>query len=328
MGFVMSQKMIFISHSTNDDEHIDRIADTLENAGLKVWVDHRNGIEPGTPSWERAIRQAIDEADAGLFVMSEASLASDICGSECLLVRELGDPLYVLKLEDVKPIDVWLYIKQIQYADLTQNFDAGMETLIKTLNGENVENAPQAIRSKFTGESTLRQYLPYLFVSPMRGRDEDLHRLMNSLNGVVQVTGTGGLGKSRLAAEVALQHEEGAVWYRCSNTSSPAGLMSLLMEHLRLTKDSTEEDILRQLQLRPGTLVVIDNAEAVPTEQQEDYRALIAKLQTAGAYVILTSRVRWERIKPLKEITPTALDLATATKLAHDFAAAQDGAPP
>jgi len=319
----MTKQNIFISHSTKNDTQVNRIADTLEDAGFEVWVDHRNGIEPGTPSWDKAIRQAIDVADAGLFVMSEDSLDSDICGSECLLVRELDDPLYVLKLEEVKPVNVWLYIKQIQYADISIDYDAGMDSLIRALNGETAPDAPTAIRSKFTGESTLRRYLPYLFVNPMHGRDNDLDQLSKSLNGVVQVTGTGGLGKSRLVAEVALKHEIGAVWYRCSAISSPADLLGLLMTHLRLSNDSTEADVLQQLKLRHGTLIVLDNAEDVPPDHRSRYKTLIAKLQSAGAHVVLTSRVRWN-IRPIKEITPSALTLDHAIAITQDFAEADD----
>jgi len=319
----MPKKNIFISHSTKNDDQVDRIAQTLEDAGFEVWVDHRNGIEPGMPSWDKAIRQAIDIADAGLFVMSEESLNSDICGSECLLVRELEDPLYILKLEDVNPVNIWLYIKQIQYADISTDYDAGMNSLIRALDGETDADTPTAIRSKFTGESTLRLYLPYLFVNPMHGRDADLDRLTSSLNGVVQVTGTGGLGKSRLVAEVALRHEVGAVWHRCSSLSSPAELLGLLMRHFRLGNDSSEADVLQQLRLRQGTLIVIDNAEDVSADMQNRYKTLIAKLQTAGAHIVLTSRVRWE-FRPLKEITPSALSLDHATAIAIDFAEAED----
>ncbi|MBW7880991.1 MAG: TIR domain-containing protein, partial [Anaerolineae bacterium] len=321
----MEQRTVFISHSTTNDAQTDRIADALEHAGFSVWVDHRNGIKPGTPSWDKAIRAAIEDADVGVFIMSEAALASEICGSECLLVRELGDPLYIVKLEDVKPSSVWLYIKQIQYADLTKNYDEGIESLINALNGKPTANSPQALHSRFTGESTLRQYLPFLFLNPMRGRDDDLRRLTASLNGtVVQVTGTGGLGKSRLVAEAALNHAQGAVWYRCSSLSTPADLLGLLMEHLRLPQDSAEQDMLNQLRLRPKTLIVIDNAEDVLPENQISYLDFIAKLQTAGAHIVLTSRMRWETLRPLNEITPTALDLVSATAIARDFAVAQN----
>ncbi|MGQ9890058.1 MAG: TIR domain-containing protein, partial [Aggregatilineales bacterium] len=317
------KKEVFVSHSTKDDARVDHIADMLEAVGFEVWVDHRNGIEPGTPSWDAAIRRAIAEADAALFVMSEAALASEICGSECLLVRELSTPLYVLKLEEVASVNVWLYIKQIQYADLAKDFDAGMNALIKTLKGEKVAGAPQALHSQFTGENILRRYLPFLFVSPMRGRDDDLKRLTESLNGVVQVTGTGGLGKSRLVAEVALKHPEGAVWYRCSPVSSVADLLGALIEHLRLKNDSSEREVLEGLRRRPKTLIVIDNAEDVPPARRADYLDLIAKLQAARAHIVLTSRVRWEELKPSREITPTALNETVAAVIASDFAEAQ-----
>ena len=320
----MQPKTIFISHSTTNDTQVDRIAETLERAGFNVWVDHRSGIKQGTPSWDNAIRKAIVGADIGLFIMSEASLASNICGSECLLVRELGRPLYVLKLETVKPENIWLYIKQIQYGDLTKQYDAALDALIATLNGQEVKDSPQPILSKFTGEATLRQYLPYLFTNPMHGRDADLRRLTDSLNGVVQVTGTGGLGKSRLVAEVALKHPQGAVWYRCSAASSTADLFGLLVEHLQLAKETTEQDMLQQLRLRPHTLIVIDNAESVPLDKQPAYREMIAKLQASQAHVVLTSRQRWERLVPFKEITPTALNIETATAIARDFAVSQD----
>jgi len=319
----MGSKTIFISHSTKNDSETDRIADWLEKAGFGVWVDHRGGIEPGTPSWDKAIREAIMGADAGLLVMTSDSLESDICGSECLLVRQLEIPLYILKLEDVAPSSIWLYIKLIQHADLRQDFEAGMQALVGALDGKADGNAPQAVLSKFTGMSTLRQYLPYLFLKPMRGRDEDLQRLSDSLKGVVQVTGTGGLGKSRLAAEVALKHEAGAVWYRCSPVSSAADLQGLLLEHLRLAKDSSEQELLDHLRREGGTLIVIDNAEAVSPAERAGYQRVIAQLQAAGALVIVTSRVRWEALQGSKEITPRTLDGESATQIARDFGDAQ-----
>ncbi len=56
-------RSIFISHSTKDDAQVDRIAAALESAGFAVWVDHRAGIAPGTPSWDRAIRKALAQRE-------------------------------------------------------------------------------------------------------------------------------------------------------------------------------------------------------------------------------------------------------------------------
>ena len=59
-------KTLFISHSTTDDMHIDKIAVSLEAHGHIVWIDHRNGITPNDSNWDKAIRTAISQADAGI----------------------------------------------------------------------------------------------------------------------------------------------------------------------------------------------------------------------------------------------------------------------
>jgi hypothetical protein len=126
--------MIFISHSSKDNAAVDRIAEKLETAGLTTWVDHHNGVSLGQ-GWDTSIRDAILNCDIGLFVMTPQSLNSDLCASECLLLRESGKPLYVVKLEDCAPGDIWLYIKQVQYVDLVEDFNHGMKLLIATLEG-------------------------------------------------------------------------------------------------------------------------------------------------------------------------------------------------
>ncbi|MCC6801183.1 MAG: toll/interleukin-1 receptor domain-containing protein [Anaerolineae bacterium] len=83
---------LFVSHATADDAHTDRFADALAAHGITTWIDHRGGIKPGAPNWDRAIREAIKECDAGVLLMTPRSLASDICAGECLIVREQGKP--------------------------------------------------------------------------------------------------------------------------------------------------------------------------------------------------------------------------------------------
>jgi tetratricopeptide (TPR) repeat protein len=317
---------LFISHSTKDDDAIDRIADSLEKAGYASWVDHRNGIVPGTPSWDRAIRAAITDCDGALFIMTGDSLASEICGSECLLVRELDKPLYVLRLREVVSKDVWLYIKQIQYADLAHDFEAGMALLLSALRGEKREGAPEVVRAKFSGRAALRLTLPYIDTNPLRGRADDLERLRASLDGgahVVQVTGTGGTGKSRLAAEVALEHPTGALWHRCTANTTASDLLIGLAEHVGMKADTPRAALLAAFSRRPA-LVVVDNAEDVTQgARRDDYRELLYALIEADAPVILTTRVPWNELKPRREIVPTALDEATAAQIALDFAAAE-----
>ncbi len=318
---------VFISHSSKDDHAVDRLAEALERAGISTWVDHRHGIEPGAANWDAAIRSAIVAADAGIFVLSQAALESQICAAECLLVRELDDPLYVLRLSAVTPESVWLYIKMIQYADCATDFDAGVHSLIRALKGETAADLPAPLRAKFSGRETLRRYLPYALINPMRGRESelaDLGRRLGANSSAVQVTGTGGMGKSRLAAEAALNHPLGAVWHRCTTSSKPDDVLSLLADHLRLPPESQSATIFAALRARPA-LLVLDNAEDVParSERRAAYLDLIASVLEAGAPIILTSRNVWDDLKPRSALTLTIPDDEQAALIAADFAAAE-----
>lgn len=135
---------LFISHSTKDDETTTRLAEALEKNGLSVWVDHRNGIEPGTIDWEEAIRTAIIDSRAAVFLMSPQSLASQICKAESHLVRQLELTLYVARLEECKPKDVWMFLQLTQYTDLVKDFDAGVSSLLRVFRQKFPQEAVQA----------------------------------------------------------------------------------------------------------------------------------------------------------------------------------------
>lgn len=318
-------KTIFVSHSTTDDPQIDKIATALQAGGHVVWVDHRNGITPQDSNWDKAIRSAITQADVGIFVMSEAALASDICGSECLLIRELNKPLYVLRLSPCKPENIWLYIKQIQYADLTVQFEAGINSILSVLAGDaSTDHQPTHFLAQFTGRETMRQYLPFLN-NPLRGREADVNAVMGLLGAhVAQVIGVGGLGKSRLCAEIALAYPHGTVWHRCSSVSRVYELGDLLRIHAYLPHDTDDADVLAEIG-KHKPLIVIDNAEDVPpdSEARADYVTFLNRLTAHGVPVLLTSRVVWHEFKPRKQYSPIPFDGQIGGQLVADFAKSQ-----
>ncbi|PJF33543.1 MAG: hypothetical protein CUN49_18330, partial [Candidatus Thermofonsia Clade 1 bacterium] len=108
-----------ISHATEDDAIADKIFDALSAAGLRVWLDHREGIPYGK-RWERVIREAIKQSKQGLFLMSRCSLNSDYCNAEWHRIIDLGKKLYVALLEPIPIEDTPLLLGSIQYADLTR----------------------------------------------------------------------------------------------------------------------------------------------------------------------------------------------------------------
>jgi tetratricopeptide (TPR) repeat protein len=321
----MTNQTIFISHSTADDTAINKIAESLEKAGHTVWVDHRNGIIPGTPSWDKEIRMAIKNADVGVFVMTEKSLDSGICGAECLLILELKKPLYVLRLEACQPENIWLYIKQIQYADLTKNFDVGMASFLEALGGATGDHLPLAFSTHITGRETMQEHLPFLS-NPLRGRDDDVRAIQALIGGhVTQIVGLGGWGKSRISAEIALAYPDGAVWHRCSVVSRGYDLLNLFRKHLDLPDDTKADDVLARLaQFKP--LVVIDNAEDVAphTEARKGYVDLLNQLIGYGVPMLLTTRILWDEFKPRKQYPPPQLPTSIASQITADFAESQE----
>jgi hypothetical protein len=123
--------------------------------------------------------------------------------------------------------------------------------------------------------------------------------------GVAQIIGTGGIGKSRLAAEAAFQHTSGTIWHRCSPTSQVADALVLIAQHLDIALTSKRAEIMAALTQRPA-LVVIDNAE---DPRRAEYARLLAELAACHTPIILTSRTVWTEIKPRQDLIPTALDL-------------------
>jgi tetratricopeptide (TPR) repeat protein len=312
---------VFISHKTEEDASADKVADLLEQAGFTVWVDHRNGITPNDANWDKAIRTAIQASDFGVFLMSEKSLEPGICQAECQLVLDLDKPLYVARLKAVKPENVWLNIKMVQYADLVTDFNNGVEKLIRAIKGEPAKDLPTPSQARITGGDIMRLHLPFLN-NPLRGRDEDLQFIQSDLGAyVLQIVGTGGLGKSRLCAEIARNYKNGAVWHRCEVTTDSNTLLIQLRQHVGVANDATEELVLNLLQERKP-LVVIDNAEEVAprTPKRAEYVSLLQKLIARGVSVLLTTRVVWDELKPRKHRIPTNLMLAIATQLTLDFA--------
>lgn len=70
----------FVSYSRPDRETVLRLEAALRDRGRRIWVDWE-GIPP-TAEWMAEIREAIDAADAVLFVLSPTSAVSRVCAQE------------------------------------------------------------------------------------------------------------------------------------------------------------------------------------------------------------------------------------------------------
>jgi serine/threonine protein kinase/WD40 repeat protein len=91
--FVKPNQHVFISYSRQDNEFIQRLIYDLESEGIPVWVD-KKGLKPGTRNWEDALRNAIRNAYAVLYVASPASRRSAYVLDELAIAEMYNCPVY------------------------------------------------------------------------------------------------------------------------------------------------------------------------------------------------------------------------------------------
>jgi hypothetical protein len=108
---------VFISYSRKDYSFVEKLRTDLEKAGIFIWID-KEGIRFGTPNWERAIRKAIDEAYAVIWVVSPDSYASDYVRDELAIAKMKNCPIYPVWASGNDWLDcVPIGMGHIQYID-------------------------------------------------------------------------------------------------------------------------------------------------------------------------------------------------------------------
>ncbi|GAB2549825.1 toll/interleukin-1 receptor domain-containing protein [Spirosoma aerophilum] len=134
MVVIESVKRVFISYSRIDQEFANRIAEDLRKHGIEVWIDFE-GLNPGTPDWELAIRAAVEESFAVLLIATPNSMKSPFVRSEVLLTQAKKLPIYAVWAAGEEWIDaIPMTLAHIQYLDLRSDYyDSNFSMLVKEL---------------------------------------------------------------------------------------------------------------------------------------------------------------------------------------------------
>ncbi|MBZ0282572.1 MAG: TIR domain-containing protein [Anaerolineae bacterium] len=90
---MVSSPFVFISYSRQDYEFVRRLIADLQAEGIQVWIDQQ-GLQVGTPSWERAIRDAIRATDAVVLIASPDSGQSRYVRGELHIAEMYKRPVY------------------------------------------------------------------------------------------------------------------------------------------------------------------------------------------------------------------------------------------
>lgn len=133
----------FISYSRVNLQAVERLRQDLQNADLNIWID-QVGLQPGTPDWDEALRNAIQQCDAVILVASPESRRSPYVRDEIALAQDAKKPIYPVWVAG----DSWINsipmgLGSTQNVDLREeNYDENIVALIAALRGQSSSIKP------------------------------------------------------------------------------------------------------------------------------------------------------------------------------------------
>jgi hypothetical protein len=203
-----SVSSLFISHSSQDRETVERLHDRLREWGydsLYLHFDPEDGVAVGR-EWERELYRQLRIADAVLYVGSRAAAASRWCFAELTLARSAHKPIFPLAIEHGARVAL---LEDRQWLDLR-----GGESALQGLR--------RALRERFDPRDVFRWDLaraPYPGLTAFEaedaaiffGRDDTVEELLGHLDAT--------LGRGRCVAVIGASGAARARW--CAPASFP-----------------------------------------------------------------------------------------------------------
>ena len=124
---------VFVSYSRHDTDFVRRLAESVVKRGKDVWLD-TEGIAD-TEVFPEAIKRAIEGADAFLFVITPASVASTYCENEVEYARDMQKRIVPVLRTPVADSDLPAEIRDRNWIPFTsdQEFDASLGRLLTAL---------------------------------------------------------------------------------------------------------------------------------------------------------------------------------------------------
>ncbi len=123
---------VFLSYSRQDTEMMYRVRDGLRAAGLLVWTDD-TGLEPGTPSWEAAIQEAIREAGCMVVLLSPDAMDSEWVTRESAFAATWDLRIFPVLVRGNERSAVPLRLTSHQRIDARRDVDAAMRALVASI---------------------------------------------------------------------------------------------------------------------------------------------------------------------------------------------------
>jgi WD40 repeat protein len=125
---------IFISYSRKDIDFAGQIVDALAENKLDAWIDWKS--IPKGEVWEQEIYRGIEEADAFLFLISPASVQSEMCNKEIAHAVINNKRLIPILIRDAGPKNVPPAVSELNWIfcrEAIDNFDNAIQEIYKTI---------------------------------------------------------------------------------------------------------------------------------------------------------------------------------------------------
>lgn len=202
------QPYVFFSYASADRDRVLGIADRLEGAGFRVWLD-RQAIAGGT-SWGTEIVAAIEQAAVVVICCSSAAFASRNVRQELQLAWDAKRPYLPLLLEQVEiPRDLRYFLAGYQWVEvLDRPEDTWLPEVVRALDALGVRPELPQPSVVAAPEAAAVPSIPTNLPEPLTrciGREGEIAEISALLqrHRLVTLTGPGGIGKTRLAIEAA-----------------------------------------------------------------------------------------------------------------------------
>ncbi|MHB8574344.1 MAG: ATP-binding protein [Dehalococcoidia bacterium] len=300
-----TEPYVFLSYASAERERAVSIADALEAAGIRVWID-RAAIAGGT-SWSTAIVRGIRNCAALAVLCSPVSVRSPNVQRELNLAVEHARPLLPLLLTATEfPDEVQYALTGRQRIELlARPWDAWLPEVLRALAGfalaprplltQAVPGAgpPAAAQNPLPEPAALHLPTP---LTSFIGRAQELAEITALLGTtrLLTLTGPGGTGKTRLAItaarQVADQFPDGAWFVDLSSIVDAAGVIPAIARVLDV-RESEGRSLAVSLAAylrRKRLLLVLDNVEQVVAAAMALYDLLA---EAPGLSLLVTSRI-------------------------------------
>ena len=316
---------VFLSHNSQDKTVVRQIGEALQGRRLRVWLDEWELI-PGR-SWQEAIEEIIASVRSSLVFVGPNGLGPweipEMRACLTQLVKRKLPVVPVLLPDCPNPPKLPLFLGEVTWVDLRGGItEEGLDRLEWGITGKKPAPRKTAQKKKSLGSTAPRYHnIPFLSLGDLlKGRDEELHRLIANLQSSAPATaitqaisGLGGIGKTRLAAEYALRSGDRYDAALFVVADSPEALQSGLAGLTRIglpdlsppASPSQAEEVsavLHWLRDHRRWLLILDNVDT--QKAAKAVREILPKL--GNGHVLITSRRRdWPgavRRQPLGEL--------------------------